>query len=143
MTDNTATATVPSAGAPQVAAPEAVVPPPPGIGQNIEQSLNKLGQAAHDAARDLGAAAGKAADQAAAKITPMTEQASKSLDATARDLEIAASTVKQGCAEVAGSAWNALSAGNFGQMGDAIKATAGTCADSLGASLMALTPWMN
>ena len=143
MTDKIVTAPVAPAGAPQVAAPEAVVPPPPSVGQNIEQSLNKLGQAAHDAARDLGAAAGKAAGQAAAKITPMTEQASKSLDATARDLEIAASTVKQGCAEVAGSAWNALSAGNFGQMGDAIKATAGTCADSLGASLMALTPWVN
>ena len=128
---------------PSVGAPEAVVPPPPSVGQNIEQGLNKLGQAAHDAARDLGAAAGKAADEAAAKITPMAEQASKSLDSTARDLEIAAATVKQGCTEVAHSAWSALSSGNFGQAGDAIKATAGTCADSLGASLMALTPWMN
>ena len=128
---------------PQVGAPEATVPPPSTVGQSIEQSLNKLGQAAQETARDLGAVAGKAADEAAAKLAPVAESATKSIDAAARDLGIAASTVKQGCADVANSAWSAISSGNFGQASDAIKATAGTCADSFGASLMAIVPWVN
>lgn len=126
------------------APPEAAtVPPPPTVGQNIEQSINKLGQAAQEAARDLGAAAGKAADEAAAKLTPMADSAAKSLDATTRDLEIAASTVKQGCADVAGSVWDSVAAGNFGQAGQALKVATGACADSFSASFMALFPWMN
>lgn len=131
------------AAAPQATAPEAVVPPSPTVGRSIEQGLDKLGQAAHDAARDLGAAAGRAADQAAAKLGPAADAAQKSLEATARDLEIAAQTVKLGCSDGAGSAWDALLSGNFGLAGEAVKATAGACSDSLGASLMAILPWTN
>lgn len=124
--------------------PEAALPPPsPSVGQNIEQSINKLGQAAQDAAREWGAAAGKAADQAAAKLSPMADSAAKSLDATTRDLGVAASTVKQGCAEITQSVWDAVAVGNFGQAGEIIKAASATCSDSFGASLMALFPWLN
>lgn len=138
MTDKTGADAAPLTGG-----PEAVVPPPPTVGQSIEQSIHKMGQAAQDAARELGSVAGKAADEAAAKIAPMADSASKSLDSTTRDLEIAASTVKQGCGDVASSVWDALSAGNFGQAGEALKAATGACADSFSASLMALTPWAN
>lgn len=126
---------------PQATAPEAVVPPPSTVGRSIEQGLDKLGQAAHEAARDLGAAAGKAADQAAAKLGPAADAAQKSLETTARDLEIAAKTVKLGCSDGAGSAWDALTSGQFGLAGDAVRAAAGACSDSLGASLMAILPW--
>lgn len=138
MTDKTGMEAAPLAGG-----PEAAVPPPPTVGQSIEQGINKLGQAAQEAARDWGSAAGKAADEAAAKLQPMADSAAKSLDSTSRDLEIAATTVKQGCSDAASLIWDAVASGNFGQASEIFKANVGVCSDSFSASLMALFPWAN
>lgn len=106
------------------------------VGQNIEQTIDKLGEAAHGAAKDLGAAAGRAADSAMQQLGPVTN----AVQDTARDLGAAANTMVLGCQDGFGAAWYALWDGNFGLATQHFGAATAACTDSISASLMGLFP---
>lgn len=108
----------------------------PTAGQTIEQTFDKLGSAAQEAAKELGQAAGRAADTAIQQLGPVADKA----DQVARDLGIAANTVQQGCTGGILAGWDAMWQGNFGMAFQLWSGATANCADSLTASLMALLP---
>jgi hypothetical protein len=108
----------------------------PTAGQTIEQTFDKLGSAAQEAAKELGQAAGRAADSAMQQLGPVANSAEQ----VARDLGIAANTVQQGCAGGIFAGWDALWQGNFGAAFQLWSGASASCADSITASIMALLP---
>lgn len=108
----------------------------PTPGQTIEQTFDKLGSAAQDAAKELGQAAGKAADSAMQQLAPISDKA----DQVVRDLGVAANTVQHGCAGGFAAGWDALWQGNFGMAFQLWGGASASCADSITASVMALIP---
>lgn len=114
----------------------ATVTDQPTAGQTIEQTFDKLGTAAHDAAKELGQAAGRAADSAMQQLGPISDKA----DQVVRDLGVAANTVQHGCAGGLAAGWDALWQGNLGMAFQLWSGASASCADSITASLMALIP---
>ncbi|NYZ14018.1 hypothetical protein HL658_15790 [Azospirillum sp. RWY-5-1] len=108
----------------------------PTPGQTIEQTFDKLGSAAQDAAKELGQAAGRATDSAMQQLGPISDKA----DQVVRDLGVAANTVQQGCAGGFAAGWDAMWQGNLGMAFQLWSGATASCADSLTASLMALIP---
>lgn len=114
--------------------------PVAGQGSNLEQSIDKLGDAAKDAATAIGDAAKDAAGRAVESVGPTLDAAKDAAAEAARNADIAVNTVAQGCGGSFGAGWNALWQGNFGMAGQMFGNAMTTCTDSVTAAFMGLFP---
>lgn len=111
-----------------------------GQSSNLEQSIDRLSEAAKDAAAALGDAAKEAAGRAAEQAGPALDAAKAAAADAARNADIAVNTVAGGCGDVFGAGWNALWEGNFGIAWRLFGDATFTCTDSVTAALMGLFP---
>ncbi|WP_029007727.1 hypothetical protein [Azospirillum halopraeferens] len=107
---------------------------------NLEQSIEKLGDAAKDAAAALGDAARDAAGRATEKVGPAIDAARDAAAEAARNADIAVNTVARGCGDSFGAGWSALMQGNFGTAGQMFGTAMTSCTESFTAALMGLFP---